>query len=75
MRFRAQSKSSAAHNWPVTRRSFADRPAYWQIQRVGRSQRAAAYRAALRNIVEAREDLDRFWRAFTISPYGYEYSR
>jgi len=44
----------------VTRRGFASRPAFLQIQRVGRSQRAAAHRAALRKIVAARDDLDRY---------------
>jgi len=38
----------AEHNWSVTRRSFAGRQSFLQIQRVGRSQRAAAHRAALR---------------------------
>jgi len=44
MRLRAQSKSSTEDNWSVTRRSFAGLPASLQVQRVGRSQRAAAHR-------------------------------
>jgi len=42
----------------VTRRGFAGRPAFLQIQRVRRSQRAAAHRAALRKSGAARVDLD-----------------
>ena len=55
MRLRAQSKSSTEDNGSVTRRSFAGLPASLQVQRVGRSQRAAAHRAAVRHPGGMRE--------------------
>jgi len=39
----------ATQRGSVTRRSFAGHRAFWTIQRVGRHQRAAARRAALRS--------------------------
>ena len=45
----------------VTRSSFAGHPAFRQVQRIGRYRRAAAHRAALRKVVAACDDLDRYW--------------
>jgi len=44
----------------VTRGDFAGHKGCSQILRVGRSQRAAARRAALRKIVTARDDLETY---------------
>jgi len=44
----------------VTRRSFAGRPAPLPIHRVGRYQFAAVHRAALRKLVAACDDFDRY---------------
>jgi len=63
--FNSAIQRSAAKPQPkvrgsVTRRDFAGHPAFLQILRVGRSQRAAAHRAALRKPVADCNDLDRY---------------
>ena len=44
--------------WVCDPRELCRPPSFLKIQRVGRSQRAPAHRAALRKIVAARDDLD-----------------
>jgi hypothetical protein len=51
MRLRAQSKSSAEQNWSVTRRGFAP----WSVALI-----VLRITAALRKIVAARDDSDRY---------------